>query len=88
MPGYEVRLKSSVEKDLRDLPSNVKRRVLERIESLAVSPLPRGSVKRSGAERLHRLRVGEYRIVYEVDHTAREIKIHYVRHRRDAYRLL
>jgi mRNA interferase RelE/StbE len=41
-----------------------------------------------GAERLYRLRVGDYRIVYEVDLDALHIIVQYVRHRRDVYRRL
>ena len=51
-------------------------------------PLPRQSSKLQGAERLYRLRVGDYRIVYEVDTAALQITIHYVRHRREVYRRL
>jgi len=45
-------------------------------------------VKLSNAERLYRIRVGDYRIVYEVDHDAILITIHYICHRRDVYRTL
>ena len=41
-----------------------------------------------GAERLYRIRVGDYRIVYELDPAALQITIHYVRHRREVYRRL
>src|SRR5437870_8906715 len=44
--------------------------------------------KLSGAERLYKIRVGDYRIVYEVDTAALQVTIHYVRHRREAYRKL
>jgi mRNA interferase RelE/StbE len=39
-----------------------------------------------GAERTYRLRVGAYRVVYEIDDTARLVTVLYVRHRKDAYR--
>jgi mRNA-degrading endonuclease RelE of RelBE toxin-antitoxin system len=40
------------------------------------------------AERLYRLRAGEYRLVYEVDEEKKEIVIHYLRHRQKVYRNL
>jgi mRNA interferase RelE/StbE len=62
--------------------------VLKRIESLQSDPFPHGASKLSGAERLYRIRVGDYRIVYEVDTEAKQITIHHVRHRREVYRKL
>ncbi len=86
--SYNVAFKPSVEKDLRPLLKSVVTRVIAQIEQLKTEPLPRQARKRSGADRLDRLRVGDYRIVYEVDQEARQVLTHYVRHRREAYRSL
>lgn len=86
MGSYNVRLKSSAEKDLRRLPSDVLRRILAAVESLASDPFPRQSIKLTNAERLHRLRVGEYRVIYEVHGS--DLTVLAVRHRRDVYRVL
>ena len=86
MTSYNISFKPSVEKDLRPLSKSVVARVMERIERLKTEPFPRQAIKLSGAERLYRIRVGDYRIVYEVDSRARQVVIHYVRHRREAYR--
>ena len=88
MTSYNISFKPSVEKDLRPLPKSVVARVIEQIEKLKADPLPRQAIKLSGAERLYRIRVGDYRIVYEVDTTNNRIIIHYVGHRRDIYRRL
>ena len=61
---------------------------MKRIEGLRTDPFPRQAVKLSDTERLYRIRVGDYRIVYEVDTQAKQIVIHYVRHRREVYRTL
>jgi mRNA interferase RelE/StbE len=61
---------------------------MERSESLKDEPFPRQAIKLSGAERLYRLRVGEYRILYEVEVQVEQVTIHYVRHRREVYRRL
>ena len=61
-------------------------RILVRIEALATEPLPTQAVKLKGSEGLYRIRVGDYRVIYEVDAEARSVLIHYVRHRREAYR--
>jgi len=86
MASYSINLKRSVEKDLRRLPGAQLPRVLSAIDQLASDPHPRGVAKLSGAEALYRVRVGEYRIIYEVDTEAREVTVHYLRHRREAYR--
>ena len=88
MGSYRIELRSSVEKDMRALPRAAITRVLERLESLADEPFPAGVRKLTGTERLYRIRVGDYRVLYEVDHSAGVVTIHYVRHRRDAYRSL
>ena len=67
MPIYDIRFKPSVEKDLRRLPGQVVQRIMERIEALGAAPLGRGATKLSGSKVLYRVRMGRYRIVYEVD---------------------
>ena len=88
MASFKVILKPAVEKDLRSLPQSVVTRVWRKIEELQKEPLPRGSLKLEGAEELHRVRVGDYRIIYGFDPNHLEVVIHYVRHRRDSYRRL
>jgi len=68
------------------LPKTVIARVMRQIESLEDEPVPRHSVKLVGAEQLYRIRVGDYRVVYGIDKEVKQVLIHYVRHRREAYR--
>lgn len=56
--------------------------MMARIEGLKSEPFPRQAIKLSGAERIYRIRVGDYRIVYEVDTQAKQVTVHYIRHRR------
>ena len=88
MAAYNVVPKPSVERDLRFLPKAMLARVMKAIEGLAKDPFPRKTTKLEGSEGLFRIRVGDYRIIYEVNRTTRDVSIHYVRHRRDAYRKL
>ena len=88
MAFYNIQAKPSVQKDLRPLTKELVARIMTQIEGLESTPIPKNSVKLSTAERLYRIRVGNYRIVYEVDHDARLITIHYIRHRREVYRSL
>jgi mRNA interferase RelE/StbE len=88
MALYDVILKPSVEKDLRALSATVQARVLARLEHLREEPMPRQAVKLADGEAWYRVRVGDYRIIYGVDTRARQITVHYIRHRRDVYRNL
>lgn len=68
------------------MPKSVVERVMKCIEKLKDEPFPHGVEKFEGTEQLYRIRVGDYRIIYEVDTQAKEITVHYVRHRREVYR--
>jgi len=56
------------------------------VENLSMDPLPHDSRKLAGAESLYRIRVGDYRIIYQVLHESREVIVFYIRHRSVAYR--
>jgi mRNA interferase RelE/StbE len=86
MASYKVILRPSIHKDLCALPKTAAGRVFQQIEDLKDNPLPRQSIKLSGAEHLYRIRVSDYRIIYEIELEAKEISVLYVRHRRDVYR--
>jgi mRNA interferase RelE/StbE len=88
MAFYSVILKPALQKDFRRVASVFLPRILQRIEDLQSDPFPRQAIKLSGAERLYRIRVGDYRIVYEVDTGSRQVTVHYVRYRREVYRNL
>jgi len=86
MGSFEVKFKRSAEKDLRRLPKDVIKRVFTKIEELKQNALPMQAIKLRGTERIYRIRVGDYRIIYEVDVKTKTIVIHYIRHRKEVYR--
>jgi mRNA interferase RelE/StbE len=86
--SYSLSYRPSVEKDFHSIPHSFIARLTDRIERLTFNPFPPQSAKLQGAERLYRLRVGDYRVVYEVDTEALHIVVQYVRHRREVYRRL
>ena len=88
MPPFNILLKPSVEKDLRKLPAAVVRHVFESLERLAEAPSVPPDRKLSGTERTWRRRVGDYRIIYELDLPSNTVIVHYVRHRKEVYRRL
>lgn len=84
MPTLKLTIKRSVLKDLRLLPKDIRGRAALSILELTTSPSPQGVEKLQGYERMYRIRVGDYRIVYEV--TGSDLSIIAVNHRKDVYR--
>jgi mRNA interferase RelE/StbE len=85
MARYELRLKTSVAKDLRDIPKADLLRILNRVESLRDDPRPAGCEKLSAQER-YRLRQGNYRILYEILDLEVVVAVVKIGHRREVYR--
>ena len=83
---YRVLLASSAEKDLRKLSSVIHDRVITAIHGLAANPRPPGCRKLTGSKHDWRIRVGDYRVLYEIADTIRIVRVNRVRHRGDAYR--
>ena len=88
MEKYEICYKPSAEKDFDDIPKAIAQRIVKKIRNLASNPFPSQVAQLSGEEKLYRIRVGDYRIVYAVDSKAKLIFIHYIRHRSVVYRRL
>jgi mRNA interferase RelE/StbE len=88
MSRYNILFKPSVEKDLRNIPDAMRNRILEHIEGLISNPFPHQSIKLTGGDSFYRIRVGDYRVVYEADVGSKQIVIQYIRHRREVYRNL
>ena len=83
---YTVRFASTATRDFRRLPVQIQDRVRFAIRRLAVNPRPFGVIKLREYERAYRIRVGQYRIIYEIDDAQRLISVRYIRHRREVYR--
>ena len=58
----------------------------EAVEDLAENPFPHGVEKLSGSQHAYRIRLGDYRVVYEVVAEVNLIEIQRVRHRKDVYK--
>ncbi|HAJ31926.1 MAG TPA: hypothetical protein DCK79_00910 [Candidatus Atribacteria bacterium] len=56
------------------------------MESLAKNPFPRQYRKLQGTDNFYRIRIGDYRVIYQVDNNKDFLTIYYIRHRRDVYR--
>lgn len=86
MPKYSVQFVRSARKELEQLPDAALKRVFDRIEALADNPRPAGCKKLRGAMDLWRIRVGSYRVVYQIADAILLVEIRAVGDRRDVYR--
>lgn len=83
---YQVVVERSAEKDLKRLSAETQSRVVAALRSLAKNPRPAGSRKLAGMKSDWRIRVGDYRIIYEIADVIRIVRVHRIRHRREVYR--
>ena len=85
MSSYRVALTTSAERELHRLSAKVIARMMPRLEQLGSVPRPPGCKKLKGGDNVWRIRVGDYRIVYVIDDTARTVDVTRIAHRRDVY---
>ncbi len=84
--SYTVIVPKPVEKQLDSLPDDVRERILEKVVLLAEEPRPPGVVKLKGYNREYRIRVGDYRVRYEISDEELIVLLLHCKHRRDVYR--
>lgn len=82
----KVEWKRSAAKELRRIDRLRIAGVIEAVEALQEDPFPPGCRKLHGTEHQYRIRVGDYRVIYQVEEIVGLITIYHVRHRTEAYR--
>ncbi len=85
MPEYRIVLARSAEKEIARLPAALQIRIAKAIDKLALNPHHPGSKKLRGSNNVYRVRVGDYRIIYEIKSFEHVVDVAHVRHRREAY---
>ena len=86
--SYRIVLKKSAAKCLKKIPKVDQKRIADKIDSLAECPTNQETTKMKGNNPFHRVRVGDYRIIYEIQDEVLIILIVKIGHRRDIYRNL
>lgn len=87
MTQYRIEYESNVKKSLEKLPKRDKLAILAKVELLATSPRPEGSKCLKGKfDDFHRIRVGDYRVIYHIFDQKLIILVVKVAHRSDVYR--
>lgn len=83
---YRVVISATAALQIRKLDANVRGRLVARLDALARDPRPPGSVELKGAVGLRRIRVGDWRVVYQIHDAHLEVLVVRVGHRREVYR--
>ena len=83
---YEVYLEQTAERELKRLSVQNFHRIIPQIKTLAENPRPSGCHKIFGSKSDWHIRIGDYRIIYEVDKKTKTVRVMRIRHRREVYR--
>ena len=83
---YEVFLERRAERDIKRLPAEVFDRIIPHLKALSNNPKPSGCRKITGSKSDWRIRIGDYRVIYEINEREKAVKVMRIRHRKDVYR--
>ncbi|WP_019508086.1 type II toxin-antitoxin system RelE/ParE family toxin [Pleurocapsa sp. PCC 7319] len=84
--NYRIEFVKQAAKQFKKLSSSDRQRLKLKIDALTQDPRPNGVVKLSGPEDLYRIRVGDYRVIYNIQDNRLLVLILKIGHRRDIYR--
>ena len=86
MVTYRIEWKPSALRELKRIDHHMIGRIIKDVESLSTNPFPPGIKKLYGSDHTYRLRIGDYRVIYEVITSHVIIEVIRIRHRKDVYR--
>ena len=82
---YKLELRRQAIKEFKDIPADYARLISDHIDLLEQNPRPADSKKLKG-DVGYSLRIGTYRVLYDIDDKIQLITIYRIKHRREAYR--
>lgn len=82
---YKLKIIAQAQKDLDNLHGRAFEKIKKEILSLSSNPRPFGVIKLTQEEG-YRIRIGDYRILYRINDSLKEIIIYRIKHRKEAYR--
>lgn len=86
--AYELQFKPSAARQFKKLDREMQKRIARRLDALVTEPLPPDAKKLQAELDLYRIRVGDYRLIYQLRNKQLLILVVAVGHRRDIYRKL
>ena len=84
--AYQVSILPAALRQLAKFPKPVQKRIQEQIDTLADNPRPHGSKLLEGQQGFYRLRVGDYRVIYQIEAAQLTVLVVRIGHRREVYR--
>lgn len=84
--SYRVEILPRAMKELKNIPNPFYQKIIGTIDDLKDQPRPLHTIKLKGQNRGWRIKVGDYRILYEIYDESHIVKVFRVRHRKEAYR--
>jgi len=82
---YRIEFLTAAARQIRKLPPDARRRIIAAISALASNPRPVGARKLIGEEMAWRIRIGDYRVIYDIIDQTLTITIVRAAHRSEAY---
>ena len=86
MASYNIFISATAEKVLKKTPKKDRIKIVQLIQTLAISPVPQGARKLMGEQNVYRVRQGNYRVIYELKNKKLIILVLKIGHRKDIYR--
>jgi mRNA interferase RelE/StbE len=86
--AYTIKFRPAVEKNLRALPQKELIRIKRKIDTLAENLPDPAITKMKGNNKFHKIRTGDYRIIYEIHDDTLVILVVKIGHRKDIYKQL
>jgi mRNA interferase RelE/StbE len=83
---YQIQFSNGAAKQIKKLPADIKERIDKKILDLAIEPRPNGVKKLQGDDNSYRIRVGDYRIIYEIEDDILLVTVIKIKHRNEVYR--
>jgi mRNA interferase RelE/StbE len=84
--AYRIEFAPAADRQFRKLPRDIQARLKVRIDALMGNPRPRGVEKLQGEDDHYRIRIGDYRVIYQVLDKVLLILVVKIGHRREIYR--
>lgn len=85
---YRIEFRPAAERSFLKLPASLRARLRPHIDGLAAEPRPHGAKKLTGSRDRWRIRVGDYRVIYEIHGEVLLVLVLALGHRREVYRTL
>lgn len=84
--SYTIEFSKKAERQFKDLPRSVQLKIAPKISALAETPRPGKAKKLEGQDNIYRIRVGDYRIIYQVQDKALIVLVIKIGDRKEVYR--